>query len=78
MNFHYVLSTDPQYCSILQFKVNGRYCVEYKYNLMQSKSIAEVQMGSPAFPFTYVHSREVSLFTDYTRLNCLLRDTAYY
>lgn len=36
--------------------------MEYKYDPMQSKSIADVQMGSHAFPFTFVHSREVSLY----------------
>lgn len=62
MNFHYVLSSDPQYHTILQLKINGRYHMEYKYDPMQNKSIADVQMGSHAFPFTFVHSREVSLY----------------
>lgn len=40
--------------------------MEYKCDPMQSKSIAEVQMGSHACPFTFAHSRVVSLFIDYT------------
>lgn len=52
--------------------------MECKYDSMKTKSIAEVQMGSYAFPFTSVHSREVSLFIDYPHLYCLLHDTVYY
>lgn len=42
--------------------------MEHKYKPMQSLGITEVQMGSHTFPFTFVCSREVSVFIEYTHL----------
>lgn len=51
--------------------------MECKYDPMQSKSIAEVVMGTHAFPSTFVPSAGVSLFIDWIQLYFLLHDTVY-
>lgn len=81
MNFHYVLPSCPQHCGIIQqSKINARYPLECKYGTIQSKSIAEVQIGCHASGLIFVHSREVSVYINYTHLYFLLCNTVivYY
>lgn len=77
MNFHYVLSSDPQYHTILQLKINGRYHMEYKYDPMQSKVLLMYKWAL-MLSLLLLFILERCHCIDYTHLHFLLCDTVYY